>query len=128
MVEFAARIPANLKLRGTTLKYALRKIASRYVGRDLVNRPKQGFGFPLAYWMRDELGGFLRRLTDQSHFVEAGIFEAGTMRTLVDEHLRGDRDHNFRLWILINLEVWHRLYFENESIETVTEWIERETA
>jgi asparagine synthase (glutamine-hydrolysing) len=128
MVEFAARIPSRLKLRGTTLKYALRKIASRYVGRRVVNRPKQGFGFPLAYWLRDQLGGFLRGLTAQSRFIAEGIFEEAMIQELITQHLSGERDHNYRLWILLNLEVWHRLYLGGESPEAVTEWIERETS
>jgi len=128
MVELAARVPSSLKLRGRTLKYALRMLARRYVDPAIANRPKRGFGFPIAFWMRDELRGFLLHVAERARFVEAGILERETVHRLVREHVDGKRDHNFRLWILLNLEVWHRLYMDGESIAEVTEWIERESA
>ena len=125
MVEYAMRVPTDLKLRGTTLKYALRRLSSRYLDASLVNRKKQGFGFPLAYWMRNELSGFLRAVVAESRFVAEGIFERPYLAELVDQHLSGKRDHNFRLWVILNLEIWHRLYIDRMPMEEVAEWIER---
>jgi asparagine synthase (glutamine-hydrolysing) len=124
MVEFAAEIPASLKLRGTTLKYALRRVAARYVDPSLVTRRKQGFGFPIAHWLRSEMSGFLRHVVAQSRWIAQGIFEPDTVNLLVEEHLAGKRDHNFRLWILMNLEIWHRLLIEGQSVEETTAWVE----
>jgi len=59
VVEYAASIPAELKLKGNTLKYLLRKVASQYLSQELINRKKVGFGFPLGIWMRTELKTFL---------------------------------------------------------------------
>jgi asparagine synthase (glutamine-hydrolysing) len=125
MVEYAMRIPTSLKLRGTTLKYALRKLGARYLDAELVTRRKQGFGFPLAFWMRNELAGFLRAVVAESRFVSQGIFEHAYVSELVDQHLAGKRDHNFRLWVILNLEIWHRLYIEGMPMAEVSEWIER---
>jgi asparagine synthase (glutamine-hydrolysing) len=125
MVEYAMRIPTDLKLRGTTLKYALRKLGARYLDAELVTRRKQGFGFPLAFWMRNELSGFLRAVVAESRFVSQGIFEHRYVSELVDQHLAGKRDHNFRLWVILNLEIWHRLYIEGMPMAEVSEWIER---
>jgi asparagine synthase (glutamine-hydrolysing) len=125
MVEFAAALPTRLKLRGTTLKYALRKVAGRYLPAALITRPKQGFGFPLAHWMRGELRPVLREVVRTSRFVAAGLFQRDCMARLVEEHVDGIRDHNFRLWILLNLEVWHRLFIDGEPQEGVLDWIER---
>ena len=123
MVEFAARIPARFKLRGLTLKYLLRQVALRYVEPEVVRRPKQGFGFPLAFWLRDELGGFLRRVVEESRFADDGIFRRSSLERLVEEHLSGKRDHNYRLWAVLNLEMWHRLYLSGESRADVSEWV-----
>lgn len=120
-VEYAASIPANLKLKGRNLKYILKKVAGRYLSDELINRKKQGFGFPLAIWMRTDLKDFLTRLFSQSRFVEIGVFDRDYIFQILDEHLSGKADHNFRLWILINLEFWYRLYFDGESIESLTE-------
>jgi asparagine synthase (glutamine-hydrolysing) len=120
-VEYAASIPADLKLKGRNLKYILKKVAGRYLSDELINRKKQGFGFPMAIWMRTDLKDFLKRLFAQSRFVEIGVFSQDYMFRILDEHLSGKADHNFRLWILINLEFWYRLYFDGESIESLTE-------
>lgn len=116
LVEYAASIPEDLKLRGRNLKYILKKVASRYLPPELIHRQKQGFGFPLAIWMRTELKGFLRNLFSESRFVQLDLFREDYINRLIDEHISGKTDHNFRLWILINLEIWYRLYFENETV------------
>ena len=74
VVEFAARIPSAMKLKGRSLKHILKKTASRYVPHEVIYRKKQGFSFPLSLWMRTELAGFLHRLFDDSRMVELGIF------------------------------------------------------
>ena len=117
VVEYAASIPSSLKLKGKTLKYILKRVASRYLPRELITRRKQGFGFPLAQWMRDELAPYVRGLMAESRFVALGIFERAAIDRLLDEHIGGKADHNFRIWILINLEMWYRLFFEGESVD-----------
>lgn len=125
LVEYAAAIPANLKLKGRNLKYILKKVAARHIPQELITRKKQGFGFPLGLWMRSELQSFLRRLFDESRFVEQGIFNQDYMNLLLAEHLDGKADHNFRLWILINLELWYRLYFEGETEDSLRDLTDR---
>jgi len=121
IVEFAASIPANLKLKGSSLKYILKKVAERHMPLSVIQRPKQGFSFPIANWMRTDLSQFMRRLFDNSRFVEAGLFQKEFISELVDEHLDGTADHNYRLWVLINLEFWHRIYLEGASLDTLRE-------
>ncbi len=117
LVEFAAKIPANMKLKGRDLKHVLKKTASRYLPKELIYREKQGFGFPIARWMRTDLNIFLRNLFAESRFVELGVFRKETIDRYLEEHLSGQSDHNFRLWILLNLELWYRLYFEEQSVD-----------
>ncbi len=123
VMELAARIPARLKLNGSRLKYILRRTASRYLYPGIVTRPKQGFGFPLARWMRTELREPLRCVFAESRMVESGVFEPSYMHRLLEEHLAGRRDHNFRIWILLNVELWHRIYVDGESPGNVAEWL-----
>jgi asparagine synthase (glutamine-hydrolysing) len=125
MVELAAHLPAALKLRGTRLKYILRRVAARYLPPAVVDRSKQGFGFPLARWMRTDLSPLLRAVVADSRFIMSGVFSGSYVERLLSEHLEGKRDHNFRLWILLNLEVWHRLFLEQQPLEDVSAWIER---
>lgn len=128
VVEFAARIPGNMKLQGRDLKHILKVVARRYLPAELIDREKQGFGFPLARWMRTDLAPFMRNLFAESRFIEQGVFERATVQRLLDEHINGVADHNFRLWILINLEFWHRLYFENETVDSLRELTNRLSA
>lgn len=123
MVEFAARIPAHLKLNGAKLKYILRKVAMRYIHPSLISRRKQGFGFPLAYWMRDELKTFLRQIVKESRFVENQIFNHEYVHNMIEEHIDGKRDHNFRIWIFMNLEMWYRIFIEQQTLESIEGWI-----
>ena len=125
VTEFAASLPCSIKLRGTGrgLKYILRNVAKRYMGADLVDRPKQGFGFPIAKWLRGDLAAFQRNLFKQSRFVELGLFRQEEIERLMEEHIGGKADHNFRLWILINLEIWYRMCFERKSIGEMKEFI-----
>lgn len=127
VVEFAASIPVNMKLnsralKGNHLKHILREVASRYMPKELISMKKQGFRFPLGIWFRTDLKDFLRRLFDQSRFVELGLFEKSYIDTLLDEHISGKVDHNYRIWVLLNLEYWYRMYFEGETVESMIEF------
>lgn len=125
VVEYAAAIPADMKLKGRDLKYILKKVASRYLPQELIDRKKQGFGFPLGLWMRSDLKNFLINLFSESRFIEHGIFNKVYVDSLLEEHLEGIADHNFRLWILINLEFWYRLYLENETVDSLRDLTDR---
>jgi len=118
VVEFAARLPANLKLKNGRLKYILRQVAARYIPREVVKKPKQGFGFPLGAWMRKDLAGVLKHLLGNSRFAEIGIFRQEQINTIMAEHIDGKADHSYRLWILLNLEILQRLYFEGATIDS----------
>ena len=125
LVEFAATVPTNMKIKGRELKSILRKTAARYLPKDLIYREKQGFGFPIARWMRTDLNQFLRRLFVDSRFVQLGIFKQSVIDRYLDEHLSGESDHNFRLWILLNLEMWYRIYFEEMTMDDMNELTDR---
>lgn len=125
VVEYAASIPADLKLKGHNLKYILKRVAARYLPKELIYRKKQGFGFPLGLWMRSDLKSFLKNLFAESRFAELGIFDPAYMGLILDEHLEGKADHNFRLWILINLELWYRMYFEGETVDSLRDYTDR---
>jgi asparagine synthase (glutamine-hydrolysing) len=125
VVEFAASIPGAMKLQGRNLKHILKVVAARYLPSELIHREKQGFGFPLGRWMRTDLQPFIRNLFAESRFIDQGIFDAGHVHGIIDEHMAGGVNHEYRLWILINLEFWHRLYFENASVDSLLDLTDR---
>lgn len=123
VATFAMRLPASLKLRRGRLKYLPRMLAARHFGHKLADRPKQGFGFPLALWIRGPLRGLMLRLLDESRFVSAGLFRREVLATMLHEHLDGRQDHNYRLWMWFNLEVFWRTWIESDPVEVTEEWI-----
>jgi asparagine synthase (glutamine-hydrolysing) len=116
LVELAARIPSNLKLRGSTTKLILRHLAADLLPADIINRPKHGFGVPVGQWFRTDLRDYVREILLDSRALERGYFREAALRTLVDEHLSGQRNHGHRLWLLLTFEWWHRLFIDPAEI------------
>ena len=125
VAEFAMRIPAGLKMKRGRIKYITRTLASRHLPGRIFNRPKQGFGFPLARWLRGPLRRLMQGTLDDSRLVQAGLFRRDTLQRLLDEHTGGQMDHNYRLWMIFNLEVFWRHYFAGEDTAAIEDWIQR---
>jgi asparagine synthase (glutamine-hydrolysing) len=123
VAEFAMRLPAQLKLKKRRLKYVTRKLAERYLPRELVYRRKQGFGFPLALWLRGSLRPLLERAIKESRLAEAGVFRSDEMMRLAEDHWSGANDHNYRLWMLFNLEMFYRHFIDGMGVDELEEWI-----
>ena len=119
VIEFAARLPTNMKIRRRQLKYLLRKVAARYIPAELVNLPKQGFGFPVGRWMQSDLRKLVTSRLANSRFVDAGIFRADYLQRLVQDHMSGKKDHSYRLWLLLSLEIWHDIYLEQRPVNSI---------
>jgi asparagine synthase (glutamine-hydrolysing) len=123
VVEFAATLPADFKIRPGELKVILREVARRHFPADLIDRPKMGFKFPMARWFRDGLADFVSRVFSDASLFEAGLFEQGYVDRLISEHQSGRIDHNFKIWNLLNLEVWYRLFIRGDSRDDVRQWL-----
>jgi asparagine synthase (glutamine-hydrolysing) len=124
VVEFAAAIPTNLKVKGNRLKHVFREVAKEFLPSQLLSRSKQGFSFPLAYWMKSELGNLLEKLFLKSRLAEEGYFHRDYMLELLRQHRFGRVDHNYRLWILLNLELWWRIYIDGTSLDSLNQIID----
>jgi asparagine synthase (glutamine-hydrolysing) len=120
LAERVATLPVDLKMRGRTLKYLLRKVAADYLPQSILERPKQGFMFPLGYWMKGPLLPVVRHLLAESRLIEEGIFQRATVERLVEEHLADRADHHVRLWMILNVEVWYRLFVRGEAREDLS--------
>ncbi len=124
VVEFAASLPAEMKLNGRRLKYLLRRLASRYLPEEILHRPKQGFGFPVGLWMQRDLKRLVDARLGDSKLVAARVFRPEPIAQLLQEHMSGRVDHSYRLWLLLNLEIWYDIYIEGQSIQHVAAGIE----
>ena len=113
--EFMARVPARLKVRGRQLRYLERKLAERYLPREVLARKKQGFASPLMYIMNDEVRRLAPRLLVESELARDGYLRKERVQELVKEHLEGRRDHGNRIWLLLTAEIWYRHFVGGRS-------------
>lgn len=111
-MEFAASLPAHLKLNGEITKYLLKEAARRLLPSEIIDRPKRGFGVPLETWFRRDLTELTCDLLLDGRLAQRQYFRGGAVERLVREHQRGaGRWHN-ELWALVMLEVWHRQFVD----------------
>jgi len=119
VVELAGRIPRRLKmrptLRGFEGKLVLKETFADLLPRPILVRRKMGFGVPIAAWFRGELRELVRDIVLSRTALERGYFEKAQLQRLVDDHIRGVRDHGYRLWTLLMLELWHRRFVDGEA-------------
>jgi asparagine synthase (glutamine-hydrolysing) len=121
LVSYLAAFPGQLKIRGRQLKYILRELSKDYLPPEIVEREKQGFMFPVAYWFRNELYPFIESYLMDSYFVREDIFRKERVAQLLEEHRQSRVDHHVRLWMLLNLELWRQIYIEECDLDTVRE-------
>jgi asparagine synthase (glutamine-hydrolysing) len=110
LVEFAASVPASLKLRSGRGKHLLRRFLHGRLPREVIDRPKHGFEAPTGEWLRGPLAGMAADLLLSRTSRERGIFSTPEVERLWAEHRSGRRDHRHRLWSLLMLELWFRQF------------------
>lgn len=123
LVEFLAAFPARLKINGRELKYILRRVAKKYLPKDIVRREKHGFMFPIAFWFGSELYPFINRYLIDSFFITEGLFKKESVLKLIEDHRKKRSDNHVRLWMLMNLAVWHKIYIEQMDRKSIGEEI-----
>lgn len=114
IVEFAAKIPSLVKLKRGTTKYLLKEITKKYIPNDSVNRPKWGFAIPIDVWFRKELKPYLYSIILSDKAKKRNYFNCRYVEYIINEHLVGKGYHEHKLWSLLWLELWHRMFIDNE--------------
>jgi asparagine synthase (glutamine-hydrolysing) len=111
LVEFAAALPESMKVKGTSVKYLLKRVAASLLPPEILARPKAGFVLPLARWFREELRTYVRTVLLDGSIVREDYLRADRVAALIDEHQDGRQDHGRRLWTLLMLQLWHDAFF-----------------
>jgi asparagine synthase (glutamine-hydrolysing) len=112
VIEFAASLPVNLKLRGLTTKYLLKQVLGKLLPQENLKRRKMGFGVPIAHWFRGSMKDFLRGTLLTEKAAGRGIFQPAAVARLVEQHIAGERDHAHPLWTLLMLELWFQRFID----------------
>jgi asparagine synthase (glutamine-hydrolysing) len=116
LMEFAASLPSELKLRGGERKVALRNALRGWVPDEILDGPKQGFVLPLSDWFRGDLRDYARDILLDPAALGRGYFEPRAVRQLLDRHVRGGRDESRGLWTLLVFELWHRRFCDTAPV------------
>ena len=114
-MELAAGIPSQLKLRGRESKFILKKAFEDLLPDPILKRRKMGFGVPLSRWFRKELREYTREMLLDAKTLNRGYFRREGVERLLNEHIELRYDHSTRIWALLVLEMWFRIFVDREE-------------
>ena len=115
LVEFVATIPSQLKLKGWEKKHILIKSMEGILPDSILRRRKQGFSIPLGDWLRGPLRDLLHVHLSSSHLRDLGIFKEKAIESILDEHARGQKNHETKIWALLTFCLWHQHFIRMPS-------------
>ena len=112
-LEFSAKIPSNLKIKGLATKYILKKSLKNILPDSILKREKMGFGVPVAGWFKNELKGYAYDILLSGRAAGRGYFDKDKIKSILDSHASGKANNGAKIWCLLNLELWHRIFTDN---------------
>lgn len=116
MFKVAASLPTNLRLNKLNGKYVLKKFAKKYLPKEIVYRKKEGFSVPLGKWFDNELKDLTQNILLSEESLKRGYFRERAIKKILEDHIGRRKEYSTQLWILLNLEIWHRMFIDNHKI------------
>ncbi len=117
LVAFVAKAPASMKVRGRSLRHLQVELCRRVLPKDVMQRKKQGFSSALTYMLKDELNFLQHHFLKESALAADGLLRQTSIDRMLAAQTAGGADHGHRLWLLLNSEVWYRLFIQGHSID-----------
>ncbi len=108
LIEWAVRLPNEMKMRHGRGKYLLRQLAESYLPKEALEKKKQGFAIPLDHWFKTDLKELVADTIESSDFADAGVFNQDVARGFLAQHLMGDGLHGEKLWQMLVFALWHK--------------------
>jgi len=120
LINFSTTIPPNMKLKGKTTKYLLRKVAERYLPAEVIYRPKAGFGAPVRKWVKSDWAPMIQGRLTKGALLHSGLFDIPAIEQLIADNQSGKIDASYSIWGLLAIESWLRQFTNVSSTETAT--------
>jgi asparagine synthase (glutamine-hydrolysing) len=116
LLEFAASIPPQLKIRRLTKKYVLRQATVKLLPKEHFRKHKRGFSVPLNFWLRNELRPYVEEVLAPRRVAAMGYFDPARVATLLEEHFAARENHENKIWALLIFGLWHEIYLKGTSV------------
>jgi asparagine synthase (glutamine-hydrolysing) len=126
MVEFAARLPSALKVDGLRSKILLKKLAEQYLPHETIYRRKVGFTVPLTRWFVGPWRGLIEKVLLSDRCLGRGYYRPEVVRKVVDDHVSRRVDREQGIWLMLALEIWHRLFVDDDGTLGAVERVKTE--
>jgi len=115
LVEFSTNIPPHYKLKGNETKYLLKKVAEKYLPKEVIYRPKTGFGAPVREWILNDMGDLINDYLSKETITKRGVFNFDKVSKLIEDNKKGVIDASYSIWSLLAIESWMRQFYDNNS-------------
>jgi len=119
LVEHVVGLPATSKVRGWQTKVVLREALRGLIPNEILTRRKMGFPVPVGTWLRNDFASLVDDFVTGPRAMRRALFDPAFVRAMAEEHRAGRMPHGTRLWLLINLEIWQRIFIDGEPIESI---------
>jgi asparagine synthase (glutamine-hydrolysing) len=116
VVSFANALPEKLKMKGLVTKYILRKLAERYLPKEIIYRPKTGFGGPVRKWITEDLEYMISKRLSRDEIIKRGIFDPSAVWNLINRNKKGEIDAAYSIWSLLAIDSWMRQFIDGEEL------------
>lgn len=111
IVEFASQLPERYKLKGFSKKHILKKLAYNYLPKEVIERPKKGFGIPITEWLKNDLKEPMLDLLSKERLDRQGIFKHESIAKIINSHLDGSSNNRKQIWNLMCFQLWYKDLF-----------------
>jgi asparagine synthase (glutamine-hydrolysing) len=113
IIEWAAQIPSDLKYYQGQKKYLLKQIVHKYVPKEMMDRPKMGFGIPVETWLNNELRSLVEENLGPTALKEHGLFNEEEVRKLCQEFFSGRKEKYLKIWYLLMFQLWYKKWMSS---------------
>lgn len=111
IIEWAAQLPSAYKYYKGEKKHIIKEIVNKYVPKQLMDRPKMGFGIPIEKWLRNELKGLVNMYLDENSLKEHGLFKPCVVAEIIDQFNAGRTEKHLQVWYLLMFQMWYKAWF-----------------